>query len=199
MPRSSNVEVAADQLQGDFLAGVAGGVVDFAEAALADAAFDRIALQGARAAGIEKTLRRPRRVALRIGRHTRRIVHFGVHGIGSGRVQDNSNETLPNCRVKSPPLPRERVGVRGTRRRFCRSVRSRCNFPSPRPSPGGRGGPLASAAKTSHRYCTIASSFKENPSPTTREFHVSRPRSLQGRPSISNRPSVRQNRSSPAR
>ena len=41
-----DVEVAADQLQGDFLAGVAGGVVDFAEAALADAALDRIALQG---------------------------------------------------------------------------------------------------------------------------------------------------------
>ena len=35
------IEIAADELQGDFLAGVAGGVVDFAEAAAAHAALDR--------------------------------------------------------------------------------------------------------------------------------------------------------------
>ena len=39
------VEIAADELQRDVLAGVADGVVDFAEAAAADAALDRIAGQ----------------------------------------------------------------------------------------------------------------------------------------------------------
>ena len=39
------IEIAADELQGDFLAGVAGGVVDFAEAAAAHAALDGIAAQ----------------------------------------------------------------------------------------------------------------------------------------------------------
>ena len=47
-----DVEVAADQLQGDFLAGVAGGVVDLAEPAVADAALDRVAVQRPRPAGI---------------------------------------------------------------------------------------------------------------------------------------------------
>ena len=41
-----DVEVATDQLQRDFFAGVAGGVIDFTKAAAADAAFDRIAIQG---------------------------------------------------------------------------------------------------------------------------------------------------------
>ncbi len=41
-----DVEVAADQLEGDFLAAVADGVVDLAEAAAADAALDRVAVQG---------------------------------------------------------------------------------------------------------------------------------------------------------
>ena len=49
-----DVEIAADQLQGDFLAGVADGVVDLAEAALADAALDRVALQRPRAAGVSE-------------------------------------------------------------------------------------------------------------------------------------------------
>ncbi len=49
-----DVEIPPDQFQGDVLAGVAGGVVDFAEAALADAALDRVAAQGARTAGVDK-------------------------------------------------------------------------------------------------------------------------------------------------
>ena len=53
-----DVEIAADQLERDFLAGVAGGEVDFAEAAAADAALDRVALQRPRAAGVREFHRR---------------------------------------------------------------------------------------------------------------------------------------------
>ena len=52
-----DVEVAADQLQRDFLAGVADGEVDFAEAALADAALDRVAGQRTVAAGVDESPR----------------------------------------------------------------------------------------------------------------------------------------------
>ena len=55
-----DVEVAADQFQRDFLAGVAGGVIDFAEAALAHAPADGEAGQRARAGGIEEPARRRR-------------------------------------------------------------------------------------------------------------------------------------------
>ena len=48
------IEIAADELQGHFLAGVAGGVVDFAEAAAAHAALDGIAAQRPGAAGIQE-------------------------------------------------------------------------------------------------------------------------------------------------
>ena len=40
-----DVQVAADELEGDFLAGVAGGEIDLAEAAAADAALDGVAFQ----------------------------------------------------------------------------------------------------------------------------------------------------------
>ena len=53
-----DVEVAADELERDFLAGVAGGEVDLAEAAAADAALDRVAVQRPRAAGIGEFHRR---------------------------------------------------------------------------------------------------------------------------------------------
>ena len=70
-----DVQVAADQLQRDFLAGVAQGVVDFAEAALADAALDGVALQRPRAAGIEEPLRRRRAAGAcgLVGRNADRI------------------------------------------------------------------------------------------------------------------------------
>ena len=58
-----DVEVAADELERDFLAGVAGGEVDFAEAAPADAALDRVAVQRPRAAGVGEFHRRGPRVA----------------------------------------------------------------------------------------------------------------------------------------
>jgi len=64
-----HVEIAADELQRHFLAGVAGGVVDFAEAALAHAPANGEAGQRARAAGIEEPARRRR------SRHLRRPVH----------------------------------------------------------------------------------------------------------------------------
>ena len=63
MPRSLDVEIAADQLQGDFLAGVADGEIDFAEAAVPDAALDGIAVQGAVAAGVDEPPRPGRRRA----------------------------------------------------------------------------------------------------------------------------------------
>ena len=53
-----DVEVAANELERDFLAGVAGGEIDFAEAAAADAALDRVAIQRPRAAGIGEFHRR---------------------------------------------------------------------------------------------------------------------------------------------
>ena len=40
--------------QRHFLAGVAGGVIDFAEASLADAAFDRVSIERPRTAGVRK-------------------------------------------------------------------------------------------------------------------------------------------------
>ena len=40
-----DVEVAEDQLEGDFLAGVGRGVVDLAEASAADGALDRVAVK----------------------------------------------------------------------------------------------------------------------------------------------------------
>ena len=47
-----DIQIAADELEGDFLAGVAGGEIDFAEAAPPDAALDRVAIQRPGAAGI---------------------------------------------------------------------------------------------------------------------------------------------------
>ena len=46
-----DIEVAADELEGDFFAGVAGGEIDFAETAPADAALDRVAIERPGAAG----------------------------------------------------------------------------------------------------------------------------------------------------
>ena len=54
------IEIAADELQGDFLAGVAGGVVDLAEAAAAHAALDGIAAQRPAPAGIQERTAAPR-------------------------------------------------------------------------------------------------------------------------------------------
>ena len=54
------IEIAADELQGDFLAGVAGGVVDLAEAAAAHAALDDIAAQRPATAGIQERTAAPR-------------------------------------------------------------------------------------------------------------------------------------------
>ena len=62
------IEIAADELQGDFLAGVAGGVVDFAEAAAADAALDHISGQRPGPASIQKRTTAPR-FRLVAGRH----------------------------------------------------------------------------------------------------------------------------------
>ena len=53
-----DVEIAANQLERDFLAGVAGGEVDLAEAAAPDAALDRVAFQRPRAAGVGEFHRR---------------------------------------------------------------------------------------------------------------------------------------------
>ena len=47
-----DLEVAADELEGHFLAGVADGEIHLAEAAAAHAALDRVAFQRARAAGV---------------------------------------------------------------------------------------------------------------------------------------------------
>ena len=49
-----DVQIAANQLERDFLAGVARGEIDFAETAPADATLDRVALERPRAAGIGK-------------------------------------------------------------------------------------------------------------------------------------------------
>ena len=58
-------QVAANELERDFLAGVARGEIDLAEPAAADAAFDRVAIQRPRAAGIGKLHRRgPRTINL---------------------------------------------------------------------------------------------------------------------------------------
>ena len=53
-----DIEVAADELDGHFLACVADGVIHLAKAAMPDAPLDRIALQRARAARIRE-LQRP--------------------------------------------------------------------------------------------------------------------------------------------
>ena len=76
-----DVEVAADQLERDFLAGVAGGEIDFAEAAAPDAALDRVAVQRPRAAGVREFHRRgPRPIGffeLRRWRiHGRKVLSF---------------------------------------------------------------------------------------------------------------------------
>ena len=53
MPRSSMSRLLADALEGDFLAAVADGEVDLAEAAAADAALDGVAVQGLLSGGVE--------------------------------------------------------------------------------------------------------------------------------------------------
>ena len=53
------IEIAADELQGDFLAGVAGGVINFAEAAAAHAALDDIAAQRPSSRWHTETVHRP--------------------------------------------------------------------------------------------------------------------------------------------
>ena len=56
-----DVEIAADELERDFFAGVADGEIDFAESAPADAALDRVAgSSGRAAAGIQKLAARRR-------------------------------------------------------------------------------------------------------------------------------------------
>ncbi len=49
-----DVEIAQDQLERDFLAGIGGGVIDLAEAPAADGPLDRVAIQrpGARTEGV---------------------------------------------------------------------------------------------------------------------------------------------------
>ena len=88
-----DVQVAADQLQGDFLAGVAGGVVDFAEAALADAALDGVAGQRARAAGIDEPAAGAARAAGRPARRPLRARRLTVRFHGSHLLLHRS--TLP--------------------------------------------------------------------------------------------------------
>ena len=51
-------QIAADQLERDFFAGVAGGEIDFAEPAAPHAALDRVAFQRPRAAGVREFHRR---------------------------------------------------------------------------------------------------------------------------------------------
>ena len=53
-PAPLDVEVAQDQLERDFLAGIGGGVIDLAEAPAADGPLDRVAVQraGARTEGV---------------------------------------------------------------------------------------------------------------------------------------------------
>ena len=53
-----DIQIAADELERDFFAGVAGGEIDFAEAAPPDAALDRVAFQRPRAAGVGEFDRR---------------------------------------------------------------------------------------------------------------------------------------------
>ncbi len=60
-----DIEIAADELQGDFLAGVAGGVVDFAEAAAAHAALDRYSRPAAGSRWHTETDHRPAALACR--------------------------------------------------------------------------------------------------------------------------------------
>jgi hypothetical protein len=76
-----DIKVAANQLERDFLAGVAGGEVDFTEAAATYAALDRVAFQRPRPAGMrEFQRRRPRPfhlVKLSSGRiHCRKVLSF---------------------------------------------------------------------------------------------------------------------------
>ena len=81
-------EVPSDQLRRHVLAGIAGGVVDFAKAALAHAAFDGVAGQGTIAASVLKTVRHSRR-RRRWRRRMRQCVAFvrfqGCHPIVHGR------------------------------------------------------------------------------------------------------------------
>ena len=78
-----DVEVAADELQRHFFAGVAGGIVDFAEAALADASLDGVAGQGACAGGkqVPHWRRRSgwRRARRRVGPFRHRVVAVWFH------------------------------------------------------------------------------------------------------------------------
>ena len=89
-----DVEVAADQLEGDFLAGVADGEVDLAEPALADAALDRVALQRAGAAGVEETLA-PAAVA---SRPADRFSHPANRAFRSSRDRPRRRTGLPQLK-----------------------------------------------------------------------------------------------------
>ena len=68
-------QIAADELERDFLAGVAGGEIDFAKTAAAHAALDRVTLQRTRAAGVREFHRR--------GTGSLRLIKLGrwkIHG-----------------------------------------------------------------------------------------------------------------------
>ena len=56
--RGVDLEVASDQLKCHFLAGIAGGVVDLAEAAAADGSLDGVAFEGA-GPGVERVAMLP--------------------------------------------------------------------------------------------------------------------------------------------
>jgi len=69
-----DIQIAADQFQGNFLARITNGKINLAKAASSDAPLNRISVQGARTTRVRKPLRRIR-LRLRFG-----FRHGSIHG-----------------------------------------------------------------------------------------------------------------------
>ena len=173
-----DVEVAADQLQGDFLAGVAGGEVDFAEPAVADAALDGVAGQRAVAAGVDEPPRL-RRTASRPA-----LGPFRASLVGRLVPRHHLREDMERCLLYTVGcVKRTMLMAIGA---FHAQLLSRALTLT-----------LSQRERAINRL--IASKLNENPSPSTREPAATGPEPSQARPSISSRPAVRQNSRSPRR
>ena len=104
------------ELERDFLAGVAHGVIDLAEAAVADAPLDRIAVERPRAAGEGEAGGAGGRGRVRGG-----LGHGEVHGFGFHRFQRN-HCSIPVQSAVGRSWPLRRSSTRSLRRQWPESA-----------------------------------------------------------------------------
>ncbi len=172
-----DVQVAADQLQGDFFAGIADGEIDLAESPAADAPLDRIALERPGAGGIEEAGLGP----------AQRRAGGAVSAPGPGSITSGDCSAVIVIAIRDSAAgryvpARERTPIL-TRRPWERFRRARVDLRPDRLAFAGAWPILADRPQNVYGRSLqapchpTASSENENPWPATREPGTSAPRS----------------------